>query len=718
MASKRKTFSEHWHTVAGQKVWLLPTVRVRRQQFEGGRWHVVEDPLRGRFFRLHPAAYAMVARLSPDRTVAEVWEAVVAAYPETAPTQPEVIQLLGQLHAAGLLRGELPADSKRLLERDQKARGKQLRSQLASLSSFTVRLFNPDSLLRGMAPLGRLAFGWPGLVVWLVVVGSGMKVALDHWPELVARGAGALAPENLVLLGLVFTGVKIIHELGHGLACRRFGGEVRETGLMVMFLAPFPYIDTTSSWAMRERSKRILVAAAGMLFELFVAALAVMVWAHAGHAGSKGLAYNVIFVASVTTVLFNGNPLLRYDAYYMLSDWLRVPNLMQRSNLMLGYLCEKQLFGMAGAVSPAMTPREAWILAWFGVIANVYRIALFSSLIVWIAGEYLILGLLMALAAGWGLIGKPVVSLVRYLATSERLGRHRPRAIAVTVAGLGGVLALLGLVPAPRAFRAPGVVESRSPAWVHTEVAGVLAQVVVPSGRPVASGDLLLRFENPELAWEVLAAMARKDEVLAEWRAAEDRGDIDVAPYQAALAAAERDLELLDMKSAGLAIRAPVAGIWDAPEIAHHAGRWVAKGEQVGRVIGAEGRVFRAVVRESDAAHFFAQAASNAEVRLHGETGHVLNAESWHLVPAYREELPSAALGWEAGGEVETRPTQQGLPRATEPFFEVRAALTTPGPMLPAHGRTGVIRFQVPAEPYLRQWLTTLRRFLQKKYRL
>ena len=718
MAGQRKTFSEHWHMVSGQRVWLLPTVKVQRQEFEGGRWHVLENPLRGQFFRLHPAAYAFVSRLAADRTVEEAWDSVVRVYPETAPTQQEVVQLLGQLQSAGLLRGELPADSRRLLDRHQKSQAKQVRSQLASVSSFKLPLFNPDALLCRLAPLGRLAFSWMGVSVWLAVVGAGLKIAADHWQELAAGRVGALDPGNLPLLGLVFTVVKVIHELGHGLACRRFGGAVRETGVMFMFLAPFPYIDTTSSWGFRERSKRILVAAAGMVFELLVAAIAVMVWVRAGDPDLKALAYKVVFVASVTTVLFNANPLLRYDAYYMLADWLRVPNLQQRSNQMLGFLCERWLFGVTGAVAPAVTAREAWVLTVYGIASNIYRIVLFSSLIGWIAGEYLILGLLMAAGAAYGMFLRPLAALVRYLGWDPRLGRQRLRAVGVTAGGLGVILAALWLVPAPRAFRAPGVVESSAPIEIHTGVAGMLRQVVAPPGSVVSAGDVLVIFSNPELEWKKRELEAGREGALAEWRRAEVEGDVEVKPFVSALAAVDRDLAVLTTKEEALTVRAPLAGRWEAPKIHQLQGRWMAQGEKIGRVLGSGGLVFRAVVAEGDASHFFAMAGAMAQVRLRGNASQVMPVDRWHLVPAYRNELPSAALGWEAGGEVEAKADKEGHMRASQPFFEVRAELRDADLSELMQGRSGVIRFRVLDEPYLRQWLTDLRRFMQKRYRL
>lgn len=679
---------------------------------------MLENPLRGKFFRLHPAAYAFVSRLSPEQTVEEVWDALVQLSPESAPTQQEVVRLLGQLHTAELLRGELPPDSRRLLERHREEKTKKFRAQLANFSSFQLPLFNPDGLLRGMGVAGNWVFSWPGLAAWLVVVGAGLKMAADHWPELVARSAGVLDPANLPMLALAFLLVKIIHELGHGLACRHFGGPVRETGVMLMFFAPFPYIDTTSSWAFRERWKRILVAAAGMIFELFVAALAVAVWAWSGDPGVRGLAYQVVFVASITTVVFNGNPLLRYDAYYILSDLIRVPNLQQRSNQMLGYLCERYLFGLGDALSPAMTAQESWILAVYGIASNVYRIVLFSTLIFWVAGEYLILGLLMAVATGYAMFLKPLLALIRYLATSQRLGRHRARAVLVVAGGTAVILAALWFVPAPHAFRAPGVVESARPVEIHAGVAGVMTELIAAPGSRVEAGDLLVKFVNPELEIEKRELVANREKVIAEWRMAEAEGGFEIAPFEAALAAVDRDLATLAEKNKRLAVAAPAAGLWSAPGVEKNLGRWMTKGEALGRIIDPQSMVFLAVVSEGDASHFFSDPQAKAQVRLHGSADNLLTANSWRLVPAYRDRLPSDALGWQSGGEVETTTDSQGRLRATHPFFEVRADLDPRDSQTVLHGRSGVIRFRIRDKPLLPQWITNLRRFFQKQYRL
>jgi putative peptide zinc metalloprotease protein len=308
------TFSEHWHRVADRRVGLRPATQTRMQFFRGEKWFLVIDPLNNQFFRIAPAAHDFLCRLSRGATVQEVWEQCLARDPDGAPGQEEVIRLLSQLHQANLLCGDVPAEPGALLERHTKRRRRELRS-MVNLMSMRIATFDPDRFLQRALPAVRWLMSPFGAVLWLAVVGAAIKVAFDHAEELRTQSEGVLAPTNLPLLyiGLLF--IKALHELGHAFACRRFGGEVHQMGLMLLYFSPVPFVNATASWAFRSKWHRIFVSSAGMIVEFFVAALAVFVWAATGDGALHSLAYNTIFVASVTTLLFNANPLMRYDGY-------------------------------------------------------------------------------------------------------------------------------------------------------------------------------------------------------------------------------------------------------------------------------------------------------------------------------------------------------------------------------------------------------------------
>src|SRR5689334_6791566 len=282
MAETAGTFSESWYRIADQHAALRPHISVRRQFYRGERWYVLHDPINNQFFRIRPAAYEFVARLRLNRTIEQAWQECINAGPLEAPGQEDAIRLLSQLYQGNLLHSDLPPDSAKLFERYRQRRQREVQSRLLNIMFARIPVFDPDEFLKRCLPAVRLLYSYVGALIWLAVVGTGIKVALDHASALKDQSQGVLDPGNLFLMyvGLILT--KTVHEFGHAFACRRFGGEVHTMGIMFMIFTPMPYVDATSSWSFRNRWHRIFVGAAGMIHELFLAALVTFVWANTG----------------------------------------------------------------------------------------------------------------------------------------------------------------------------------------------------------------------------------------------------------------------------------------------------------------------------------------------------------------------------------------------------------------------------------------------------
>src|SRR5262245_29673090 len=280
-----QTFSESWYRIASQRISLRPGIVVRRQNYRGERWILLENPFSNQFFRLRPAAYELVARLSPERTVQDAWQECLDRFPDEAPGQQAVIQLLSQLYFSNLLQYDLAADSAQLFERFKKRRQREMQSRLLNLMFMRFPLLDPDRFLVRTLPVVGKALGWVGGIIWLVVVGWALKVVADNYKAIADQSQSVLAPDNLFLLYVGLVIIKTLHEFGHAYFCRKFGGEVHVMGILLMIFTPVPYMDATSSWGFRSRWKRILVGLAGMIVEVFVAALAVFVWANTSSPG-------------------------------------------------------------------------------------------------------------------------------------------------------------------------------------------------------------------------------------------------------------------------------------------------------------------------------------------------------------------------------------------------------------------------------------------------
>ncbi len=718
MSGAGRTFSESWHRVANQKVSLLSTVKVHKQMYRGQRWYVLHDPFNNHFFRIRPEAYEFVARLRPDSTIEQVWEECLDHDPDGAPGQDDVIQLLGQLYFSNLLYHEFPPDSAKLFERYSKRKQKEVQSKLMSIMFFRLPLFDPERLLKKLIPLIRMIASPAGFIFWLVTALFAGKVLIDHFDMAMTEAQGILAPDNLIFLYAGLVMVKALHEFGHAFACKRYGGEVHTIGVMLLVFTPLPYMDATSSWSFRSKWKRALVGASGMTFEIFAASLAVFIWACTGQGMLHSIAYNIMFIASVSTVLFNANPLLRYDGYYILADLLEIPNLHSRARMQLRHITEHYIFGCRDSVSPSHTLKEASWLAAFGVLSGVYRIFVFSAIILFVADRFLLAGLIMAFICiiSWVLV--PLVKFPRYLFSSPRLARNRQRAVSISFGTLAALLFFLSLFPFPSSFRAPGVVEADTYVRVVNDAPGYVKNILVPSGTAVSSGTPLMELSNRELDLELAAAQAQKKETLALQMRALDQSASDLKPLRNRLVSIEKKIKDMEERRVALVVRARKSGTWVSPRIHELPGTWVTRGSDIGSIVNDAVFRFSAVVSQTEASNLFAGSIRDAEVRLNGQGGDSLKVSKYRFIPFQQKTLPSAALGWQSGGDVQVSAEDDTGLVAAEPFFQIYASLKKREVIKLLHGRSGQIRFNLEREALLFQWVRKFQQLLQKRYQI
>lgn len=718
MAGAGRTFSESWHRIADQKISLRSTVKIRKQLFRGEKWYVLHDPFNNQFFRLRPEAHEFVVRLQPDRTVGQVWEECLDRNPDGAPGQDDVIQLLAQLYFVNLLYHELPADSTKLFERYSRRKEREMQSKLRSVMFIRLPLFDPENLLKRIVPFIRPLVSPLGSVIWLITVILAGKVIIDRFDAVAVQAQGILAPDNLIFLYASLVLIKMLHEFGHAIVCKRFGGEVHTMGVMLMVFTPLPYMDATSSWSFRSRWHRVLVGAAGMMFEVFTASCAAFVWAYTGPGILNSIAYNMMFIASVSTVLFNANPLLRYDGYYILSDLLDIPNLHSRSLTHLMHIAERYVFGCKDSTSPAQTFREASWLTIFGVLSGIYRFIVYSAIILFVADRFLLAGLIMAFICviSWGVV--PLFRIPVYLLSHPRLARTRSRAIAISIGCLTAVLFFLALCPFPNRFRAPGVLEAVTYIRVVNDAPGYVKSVLVPTGVEVAAGTPLMELSDQELDFEIAAARAQRQETLTLQMRAIHQATAEREPIRNRLITIEKKLKNLEAQRRSLVVKAREKGTWVSPRSRDMVGTWIRRGSEVGVIVNHDAFRFSAVVSQDDASRLFAGEIRDAEVRLNGQGGIPLHVYDYEFIPFQHEKLPSAALGWHAGGDVPVSVKDETGLEAAEPFFQIYADLDQLPAVALLHGRSGQIRFSLPHESLLEQGVRRFRQLLQKRYQI
>ena len=716
MADNLNTFSEVWYRVANQSVTLRPHIKIQRQFFRGEKWYVIEDPFNNQFFRIRPNAYDFLARLNSKQTLEETWLECIQQNPDEAPGQEEVIQLLSQLYHANLIHYELPADSQKFFERYKKRKSKETRATLLNIMFAKFPFLDPNDFLERVKPYIRFFFNPVAFFVWLGMVFYAGKLALDNWSELWDQGQSVLSPGNLPLLYVCIILIKVCHEFGHAFLCKKYGGEVHKMGIMLMLFTPIPFIDASSSWAFPSKWQRILVAFGGIMVELFIAAIAMFIWANTGDGLVHNLAYNVVFLASVTTVLFNGNPLLRYDGYYMLADWLEIPNLTARSTRQLLYLCERYLLSLKKAKSAAHNFMEAFWLFLYGITSFTYRIVIFTGIILFVANQFLILGVIMAMICivSWGVM--PLCRFVDYLWTSPKLERNRFQAITAAYVLLGVVFTVLGLIPCPNYFHAPGVVKAKESTQISNEYPGFIKEAFVRSGSYVTAGQPLFRVENETLNLDLSSSIARLKEYKARYLNTLNDESVDRAAIERELKMLNDQVSFYKTRLELLTVSAPHSGIWVAPQLDEYPGMWSDRGNPIGYVINDESFYFSSTVLQKDASRVFGDTIPPANVRLVGEAEYAIPVLDQRVIEAEQSQLPSVALGFYGGGDIAV--SSQDAMQASEPFFEVRSDMAKLDEVTEIHGRTGRIRFKLPSEPLLQQWYRSFRQLLQDRYQI
>ena len=442
----RSLFSSSWHSVADLRPRLVPQSRIHRHVYRGQVWYVVQDQTGGRHHRLSPAAYGLLLGMDGGTTVQQLWEKANQSGSGDACTQNEIVDLLVQLHAADLLQADGQPDSAVLFERYRKKRRASLKQFLLNPMSLKLPLLDPDPFLARWAPCLAWCFTRGGGLAWLAWVLPALVLAGQHWSELTRNlSEQVLSSSNLLVMALVFPLVKLLHELGHAFACRVWGGAVHEMGVMFLVFAPVPYINVSASAVFPSKWRRATVAAAGMLVELVLAALALYVWLLVEPGIVRALAYNVMVVAGVSTLIVNGNPLLRYDAYYILADLIEMPNLAQRGQKYLAWLWDRHAFGAHDLDEPQEGRGERrWLLA-YTPLAWAYRVFVTVSIMLFVAGQFFIFGVLIAFWGLVSLIGLPLWKAWRHVARS--VGPGSPLRSGRECGPFGGG------APAPRSFR-------------------------------------------------------------------------------------------------------------------------------------------------------------------------------------------------------------------------------------------------------------------------
>ena len=704
-------FHPHWYRIAELHPRLRGHISIRRQVVRDLVWYVLTDPVDGRHFRLNSMAYRFVGLCNGERSVQEVWEHMTETLGDEAPTQAELVEILARLSHGDLLQTEALPDVDVMFENRNVRRDKQRWSQLNPLF-FRVGLLNPTPYLHHFDAWLMRLFSRGSLIVWLSFLALAGVLATMNEPGLADHVAERVtSPGFLLLTWLAYPVIKTLHELGHALAIRRWGGEVNKVGVTLLLLMPIPWVDASASSTFRFRKHRLVVSAAGIMVELFLAALALLLWLAVEPSWVRDVALAVMLIAGVSTVFFNGNPLMRYDGYFILSDAIDLPNLAPRSSNFWAYLIKRYLLRLEEDPPTLARGERSWLML-YAPASLAYRIVISGAIILWLSETSILLGAVAGIILLWTFFLNPGMALVRSVWRDIQDPRqaHRARLLTGAVAGLLAVVVLF--LPLPMSIVAEGLVWLPENARVRPETDGFVVRMLVQDGAQVVPGQAILELRDADLLAERDRLSARFAQYESEQYGVLIRKTDRASNLAQEIESTQAALHLNDTRLQSLIVRAGSAGRLVLPRQEDLPGRFVPRGQEIGYILAGGTPKVRALLAQQDVS-LVREHMRRATVWFN-ETALAYPASPSRDIPSASVHLPSPAMGDRGGGSVATDPKDDKGVTALEPVFQIE--LDVPGIRLLRVGARTQVRFDLGFEPLVQQTWRRLRQVFLSQF--
>ena len=713
--SAEALFSPHWYRVAELLPRLRPHVSVHRHSYRGQRWFVLQDNASGNHHRLNQAAYQFVGLLNGQRPVQHAWDLTNQKVGDDAPTQDQAIDILSQLHQANLLEMDVTADFDLLLQRKRKQDSRKKSQKMLNPLVIRLPLYDPDRVLTRLSPWFDGLFSRLGLAVWFMLIVCGVVLAAMHWNELQSQPLSTLSePRNLLLMLTLYPFIKLIHELAHGVAIKHWGGEVHQIGITLLVIMPVPYIDGNGANTFPNKWQRVAVAAAGVAAELVIAILALILWLNIEPGLLRDIAFSTMLIAGVSTLFFNGNPLMRFDAYYALADIIEIPDLWKRSRRFYTQLFKRQLARVDDRETIAHDAREAAWLGIYGALSWLYWLGILSGLVLLATDVSHVAGLLLA---AWGVTTiflVPIFKGLRFLYRHTSSSLKRLRATMMPIALACTAFVVLFLPPASQHSSAQGVVWTPESTRILAEENCLVDQQLVAEGAAVKRGQTLLRCDATELDARIseLRQKIRETRAYLDSHLLEDRVKRYIAGDQ--LQSKYSELRTLQAQKRGMTIQAPYDGYFHTAMGDPLVGQYFRHGADIGHVLQKDERTILAVIKQDEIGLFDNYLAVPTQVRLHENPRVAISASALRISPGAVHQLPSPALALPNGGPIPV--VGEGAEGMTtrDPVYLVEVTIPSEGRNTRVGGRA-TLRFQHEPVPIGEQWLRSLRQIFLSK---
>ena len=490
---------------------VRPDLRARRQRYQGRVYWVVKDPVGLQYYRFEEEEFAILQMLDGEVSLEEIAEQFEAEFPPQTIRVEELQNFLGQLYRSGLVISESQGQGDQLKKRHDERRNKELLGTFSNVLAIRFRGFDPEMILNALYPWVRWFFTMPAFILSMLLclaAATLVIVQFDVFQSRLPDFQTFFSAKNWLLIAAVLGCTKVLHEFGHGMSCKHFGGECHEMGVMFLVLTPCLYCNVSDSWMLPNRWHRAAIGAAGMYVEVVLAALCTFIWWFSEPGFLNYLCLNVMFVSSVSTILFNANPLLRYDGYYILSDILEIPNLRQKASSILSRKLGSWCLGLEEPEDPFLPKRNQAFFALYTVASFLYRWVILLSILYFLNKVFepyglKILGQMIACVSIWGLVFMPLKKLYDFFKVPGRISKVKKARMYGTLLVVTSLISGVMLIPFPSSVMCPFELKPRDARSVYVKVPGRLVEVLVKADQQVEEGQLLARLENIDLEIEI-----------------------------------------------------------------------------------------------------------------------------------------------------------------------------------------------------------------------
>lgn len=615
---------------------------------------IIEDPIRNKFFQIGPREYQFIASLDGKNTPREVLQQHNRTLDEQpAYDQTTAVSICQWLIHSNLVSGESIDNASRLSAQSVALQRNELMGLLNPIS-FKIKLFNPNRLLSRIQPYTQWLFSTWFFVVWCAVAAYSLCLILTQWDRMAESTVGILSGYSWIWVLLIWIVLKLVHEISHGVACRRYGGEVPETGVLLLLFTPIAYVNVTSMWRFPNRLHRMVVAAAGMYVELFISFAALIFWDRTTGVASS-IAFNVFLMSSVTTLLFNANPLMRFDGYFLLSDYLKIPNLYSKGINWFGSRFRNLVFGVP-ITSNVCDQSETGYVAVYGTLAVIWKLSISISLLIGASVLFHGLGLLLALVGGSLWFGAPLYR--QFKSFSESHPSSRPRLVRTCLSfglfGLAGI-GVFWVLKAPATKSAPAIVQFEDLSIVRADVDGFVSRVLVDDGDTVSAGQPLMVLDNPTLANEVEELKRLADESQIQYRIFKQQQKLALALAELKKHE-ELNNQLAEKRAAakGLIVSAPRDGFVFERNLANCVGSFVKRGDSLLSIGQSQSKEIIVSIDQRDLESLKGNEGTVVRVAMPGTP--VFETQLARVNPRASERPTHLALCANIGGPLDVRP--------------------------------------------------------------